>query len=101
MIPIYPEYQYQKSKEFLDDGIYEYVFRSRVRTLHDDGKYYLSLVVFRAHAKDFEQSMRMFVHQMYIYVKFTKVSPGQSSYHGYELFELDPDQRSELERVSG
>lgn len=99
MIPTYPEYIYRKTGETPHEGIYVYEFRTRLRTLYDDGKYYLSLIVYRVYAKDFEQAVKMFIHESYIHVKFTKVSPEFIAPDGNPLFILDPDQRSELERL--
>lgn len=98
MIPIYPDYEYQVSKEYLDAFKYEYAFRCQLRLLHDDGKYYLTRMVFRCTSKDFESAVKMFIRQAYIYIKFYKVDP-EVSPMGYNLFQLDHSQISEEERL--
>lgn len=99
MIPTYPEYEHRISREFPDVFKYEYEFRCGLRLLHDDGKYYLALMVYKFTAKDFETAVSSFIRQAYIYLNFYKVDTNVFAPDGIPLFRLDPDQRSELERL--
>lgn len=107
MIRIYP-YYHMKSEIISFPDLHpivrkvRYEFKTYLRILHTDGKYYL-----QQHYVSFvkEPSMeegaeyRYFINHMYIATKFNVVDLNAIAPDGTLLFMLDPDQISEEERL--
>lgn len=71
--------------------------------MHTDGKYYLQQHYYtfvKEAGMEEESPYKYFINQMYIATKFTVVDPDAIAPDGNHLFMLDPDQRSEMERLN-
>lgn len=109
MIPVYPDYE---MRQHLEPGPeantnirnIRYEFITTLRVLHTDGRYYLQRHYYNflpppAPMKN-DNHIKYFINQMYIATLFTKVDPNIVAPDGTQLFLLDPDQRSEMERLN-
>jgi len=107
MKPIYPLYNYKITKTS-DHLFYKTYIETYVRVLnHEDNKYYL-----QRYYKEYEylaatpeidiikELLDNMLKEVYLIINLSKVSTKLiSSKDGSSIFELDPDQRSEPQRI--